>query len=72
MLFQRNVCTQCVRDDQCETGEVISVLRYTHTLLIYSLSNFSSAVMVCARVTMNLNHVLVILNVIDTLMAIEA
>ena len=72
MLFQRNVCTQCVRDDQCETGEVISVLRYTHTLLIYSLSKFSSAVMVCARVTMNLNHVLLILNVIDTLMAIEA
>ena len=71
MLFQRNVCTQCIRDDQCETGEVISVLRYTHTLLIYSLS-FSSAVLVCARVSMKLNQVLVILNVIDTLMAIEA
>merc|ERR1711973_465229 len=24
MLFQRNVCAQCVRDDQCETGKFCS------------------------------------------------
>ena len=61
MLFQRNVCTQCVRDDQCETGEVISVLKYTHTLLIKS---FSSAVMVCAHVTVKLHTVVLMLNVV--------